>query len=161
MTIHATNGTKIYIGSVMLPEIDDLTEADFTGETWVEIGETEGLGSVGDTANEITADLINRGRTFRAKGTRNAGTMEIVCALDPTDPGQVAVVAAEKTRNNYAFRIEFPDAPSGGTGTTRYFIALVGSAVEALDAANNVMKLNTSLWVNSNVVRVAASPSTP
>ena len=49
------------------------------------------------------------------------------------------------------------DAPAGGTPSERYFIAKVGSASEAYDTANAVMKLNASLWVNSNVVRVNAA----
>ncbi|WP_237685028.1 hypothetical protein [Szabonella alba] len=49
------------------------------------------------------------------------------------------------------------DAPPGGTPSERYFVAVVGSASEAYDTANNVIKLNASLWVNSNVVRVNAA----
>jgi hypothetical protein len=43
------------------------------------------------------------------------------------------------------------------SGSHRYFVASVASVVEALDAANNVMKLQTSLWVNSNIVKVDAA----
>lgn len=131
--------------------------ADFASQTWVEIGEVEALGTVGDTSAEITFDSISANRTRRLKGTRNAGSMEVVCGIDYEDPGQIALIAAEKTIHDYAFRIVMNDAPAGGTPSERLFVAKIGSAAEALETANNVMKLNASLWVNSNVVHVDAA----
>lgn len=159
MTIYATNGARLYIGLALAAKGSDFVRADFpvsTSEDWTEVGETEGLGSVGDTATEITFDGIASSRTRRLKGTRNAGSMEVVCGIDYEDAGQIALLAAEKTPHDYAFRLVLNDAPPGGTPSERCFVAKVGSAVEALDTANNVMKLNASLWVNSNVVKVDA-----
>jgi hypothetical protein len=155
--IFATNGAKLYIGGVIADPGVDLTTSTFTSETWVEIKETESLGTVGDTASEITFDGISQNRTKRLKGTRNAGTMDVVCGIDYADAGQIALLAAEKTPHDYAFRVVFNDAPEGGTPSERMFIAKVGSAAEALDTANNVMKLNSTLWVNSNIVRINAA----
>ncbi|GGG62801.1 hypothetical protein GCM10011415_06480 [Salipiger pallidus] len=157
MTLYATAGAKLYIGSAITLTGDDLTEADFTGETWVEIKQPESLGSIGDTAQELPFDDIGVGRTKRLKGQRSAGTMEVVCGIDYADPGQVALHAAEKADDDFAFRLVFDDAPSGGTPSERLFAAMVGGASEQFDTANNVMKLNASLWVNSNVVRVDAA----
>ena len=53
--------------------------------------------------------------------------------------------------------VEFNDAPAGGTPSERLFIAKVASQSEQYDTANSVMKLNLSLAVNSNVVRVDAA----
>lgn len=156
MAIHATNGAKLYIGTVLASKSTDFVEDDFTSQTWVEIGEVEALGSVGDASTEITFDSISANRTRRLKGTRNAGAMEVVCGMDPADAGQIALLAAEKAIHDYAFRIVLNDAPAGGTASERLFIAKVGTAVEALDTANNVMRLNASLWVNSNVVKIDA-----
>lgn len=157
MTIFATNGAKIYIGSTITVPAGDLNQASFAGQAWVEIGETENLGTFGDTSAEITFDSINANRTRRLKGTRNAGNLELVCGLDYADAGQLALIAAEKTPYDYAFRVVFNDAPPGGTPSERLFAAKVASAAEALDTANNVMKLNATLWVNSNVVKVDAA----
>ncbi|MCA0847197.1 hypothetical protein [Salipiger thiooxidans] len=157
MPVFATAGAKLYIGGALAAKPGDFVEGDFTGETWTEIKELESLGSFGDTATEVTFSSIGERRTKRFKGTRSAGTMEVVCGIDYADAGQLAAIAAEKTDNDYAFKLEFPDAPSDGTPSERYFIAMVGGASEQLDTANNVMKLNLSLWINSNVVRVAAA----
>ncbi|MGP9804492.1 hypothetical protein [Paracoccus sp. NSM] len=159
MTIYATNGARIFIGGALSAKSTDFVEADFTSQTWVEVGEAEGLGSAGDTSAEITFDGITSGRTRRLKGTRNAGTMELVFGNDPTDPGQIALVAAEKAKGDYAFRIVLTDAPQGGSPSERMFVAQVGSTVEQFDSANNVIKLNATLWINSNIVRKAAGAS--
>lgn len=157
MTIYATNGAKLYIGGVLPAKSTDFVQADFSPEPSTEIGEMDGLGSVGDTSAEITFAGISAKRDRRLKGTRNAGTMDIVCGLDAQDAGQLALIAAEATGSDYAFKLVLNDAPPGGTPSVRYFVAAVGSVVEAFDQANNVMKLNASLWVNSNVVKVNAA----
>lgn len=159
MTIFATNGAKIYIGSAITVPMGDMNQASFLGQVWVEIGETENLGTFGDTSAEITFDSINANRTRRLKGTRNAGNLELVCGLDYADAGQLALIAAEKTIHDYAFRVVFNDAPPGGTPSERLFAAKVASAAEAADAANNVVKLNATLWINSNIVQISAGTS--
>lgn len=157
MPIFATAGAKLFIGGVLAQKSDDFVEADFSTESWTEIAHLESLGTLGDNANEVTFESIGENRTKRLKGTRNAPPMEVVCGIDYADAGQIALVAAEKEIHDYAFKVEFNDAPSGGTPSERLFIAKVGSASESLDTANSVMKLNASLWVNSNVVRVDAA----
>lgn len=157
MTIYATAGAKFYIGGAMALPSADLTEASFTSQTWTEIKHTEGLGSAGDTAQEIKVSLIDRERDVRMKGTRDAGTMEIVANADGADAGQLALIVAEKTRDNYAFKLVLNDAPAGGTPSERKFVALVMKAAEQFDQANNAVKLNASLGINSNIVRTAAA----
>jgi hypothetical protein len=159
MTFYATAGSKLFIGGALELKNVDFVEADFTSQTWVEIGGLDTLGTVGDTSQAITQAIIGEGRDKTLKGTRSAGTMETVCAIDGTDPGQLAAIAAEKTAHNYAFKIVLNDAPAGDapTPSERKFVALVMSAAEAFDQANSVMKLNISLAVNSNIVRKAAA----
>ena len=157
MPIFATAGAKLHIGGAMSADYTaDLDAEDFNGESWVEIAPLESIGSVGDSAEQISFDAIGNARRHKLKGTRDAGTMEVVAAIYYSDAGQIALLAAEKTAHSYAFRLVFNDAPPGGTPSERLFVAKVMSASEALDTANNVMKLNATLAVDSNVVRVAA-----
>ncbi|MFD1341458.1 hypothetical protein [Litorisediminicola beolgyonensis] len=159
MTIYATAGSKLYIGGVLAQQSADFVLADFSGETWVQINELENLGTLGDTSAEINFTSLSDKRTKRLKGARAAEPMQVIMGIDYADAGQQAVIAAEKEIHDYAFKVEFDDAPAGGTPSERYFIAKVASAYEAYDEANSVMKLNAALWVNSNVVRVdAAAP---
>lgn len=157
MAIYATNGAKLYIGGALAAKSTDFTQSDFTSQSWAEIAPVESLGSIGDTSAEVPFTAIGEGRDKRLKGSRNAGTVEVVCGIDYTNAGQIALLAAEKTIHDYAFKLVLNDAPPSGTPSERYFIAAVGSVVEAFDTANSVMKLQASLWVNSNVVRVNAA----
>jgi hypothetical protein len=156
MTVYATAGATLEIGGVLEQKSGDFVLADFSSITWVAVKELEALGSLGDTSQAITFASIEDKRERTIKGTRNAGTMEVVMGIDYNDGGQLALIAAEKTIHDYAFRVTFNDAPAGGTPSQRLFIAKVMSQSEQLDSANNVMKLTASLAVNSNVVRVAA-----
>lgn len=153
--IFATAGSKIFIGSVMQNKLSDFVLADFAGQSWTEIGWAEAIGEFGDESSEITFDAIGQGRTQKLKGSRNAGTMAARFGVSQNDPGQIAVRQAEKGPQDYAFRVDFNDALSqSGTPSQRYFIAKVMSAREVLDTANNVVRLNASLGVNSNIVMV-------
>lgn len=155
MANFATVGSKIYIGGTLNGPA--VTAASFTSVAWTEIGKVENLGSFGDVAEEVSANLIGEGRTIRQKGTRNAGAMELVALIDHADVGQAALLAAEATSLNYAFRVVFNDAPAAGTPSERRFVAMVMSAQEELGEANSFAKLNATLAINSNIVRVAAA----
>lgn len=158
--LFTTAGMKVEIGTAPMAFTGtDFTAADFTSATWTEIGGHTNLGSIGDTAELITSNQIAQARTRKAKGVRNAGSMELVCDLDYADPGQIALIAAEKTIHAYPFKLTLNDAPAGGTPSLRYFVALVMSQSEQYDEANSVMKLNATLEIDSNIVRVAAAAS--
>lgn len=139
-------GAKFYIGGSINLDKDDLIASDFTSQSWVEIDGWETMGAVGDTSEVITTQLINRGRDIKQKGTRNAGSMENNFAIIRDDLGQLAVRAAEKTRNNYAFRIVFEDE------TELMFAGLVMSAQEQGGGANTVQMLAVNIETNSNIL---------
>lgn len=158
-------GMKLFIGGVKALQAADFVEADFSGETWVEIDGWSQMGSVGDTAALITTSLINRGRDIKQKGTTNAGSMENVFAVIPGDPGQEALIAAAAGANkqNYAFKIEHNDDP-GGTGSApsmSYFVGLAMNSNESGGEANTIRNLNATIEINSNIVNVDAVPGTP
>jgi hypothetical protein len=159
MSLYPVAGCKIYIGGVLSDKSTDFTESDFASQSWTQIDGWTQMGSAGDTAQVITTSLINRNRDVKQKGTRNAGSMENVFTIIPTDAGQVALIAAEKTSNNYAFKVELNDTPASGSAPTpsqRLFIGLVTSVAEAGGEANTMQMLNATIEINSNIVHVAA-----
>lgn len=156
--IFATAGSKFWIGQALSEQVADFVENDFDSQSWVEVGFVESIGPFGDEASSVKFDAVGQARTYKLKGNRDAGDMQVVCAINYGDYGQATLRAAEKTSDNYAFRVEFNDKPAGGsTNSYRYFIGLVMSAREQLDGANNVMKLNTTVGINSNIVRTNAA----
>lgn len=159
-TLYPVAGCRIYIGpAVDLPDVD-VVATDFTSITWTEIKNWTQMGQVGDAAALITTQLIDRKRDVKQKGTRNAGQMQNVFAVASTDAGQIALIAAEKTEQNYPFKIELNDKPAVGASpknSLRYFMGLVTNAQEAGGAANTVQALNSTVEINTNIVKVAAS----
>lgn len=163
MAISATAGKKIYIGGKLAAKTSNFTASDFTAAlaSKVAIGWVENLGTFGDEATEITFESIDTGRTQKLKGTRNAGNLALVIGYDPNDPGQVALLAAEKTPDDYAFEVEWNDAAGAGQPTVRRFIGKVMTASEAYDTVNNVIRLNATIGINSNIVQIAAAATPP
>jgi hypothetical protein len=121
-------GSHIDIGGVLAPGLIDLTLADFSGQSWVEVDGWSTMGSFGDTAALISTDLINRGRTTKQKGTANGGSMANTFAVLNDDPGQIALraAAAGSNKNSYAFRVRFSDAIPPVSSTVTMTIAAPG-----------------------------------
>lgn len=161
--IYNVSNWKIFIAGQITLGTDDLVEADFSGATWVEIDGWETMGGVGDAAQVVATAFINRARDVKTKGTRNAGSMEnkfaYLLGLTP-DPGQSALEAAEKTDENYMFKIEAPDQPAAGASpapTTIMFAGLVTSYRLEGGGANSVQMISGTVEVNSNLVKTAAT----
>jgi hypothetical protein len=150
--IQTTSGTKFYISTTAAAStVDDV--AGYEALSWTEIMEVEDLGNIGDVSSEVTGAAISDSRVRKAKGARNAGTMNVI-AFDtvPLDAGQVAVIAAEATNDNYAFKIELPDAPPpSGTPTIQYFRGLVMSNELRLGTNDNIRRRSFNIGVNSAV----------
>ena len=127
MPIFATAGAKVFIGGVLDAKSVDFVAADFTSQTWTQVNHLESIGTFGDTATEITFDDIGLNRTQKLKGTKNAGNLEMVAGINYADAGQIALLAAEKSIHDYAFKVEFKDAPEGGTPSQRLFCLLYTS----------------------------------
>ncbi|MEL7299373.1 MAG: hypothetical protein AAFM92_03225 [Pseudomonadota bacterium] len=151
-------GAKFYIGDAIATKATDFVEGDFSAITWVEVDGWETAGTKGDTAELITTQLINRGRDVKQKGTRNAGSMENTFASIPGDAGQSAMIAAEQSTSNFAFRVVYDDIPDGGTsGTTHYFVGIVMSWQDQGGSANTTRMRQATVEINSNIVEVAAA----
>lgn len=122
----AVAGGKHFIGGVLSYGTIDWVEADFLTQTWGEVEEWETRGDLGDTAEEINTALISRGRNVKQKGTFDAGAMENAFAWTPGAVGQAALIAASKTRLDYAFRNFYSDAPLAKTLVVTVTIASPG-----------------------------------
>lgn len=150
--IVTASGTRVYIGAaVVATQADSLAEFEaMTG--WTEIGLIESVGEFGDSSSDVSFAVIGDGRTRHAKGARDAGTMTITCAHDPTDAGQLALEAAEATNDNYAFKVVLPDAPTGSYSNTQiYFRALVRSKRKNIGSNDNVIRNTFECGINSEL----------
>lgn len=155
-------GAKIFIGPAVttVPDDADLDATDFASVTWTEVKGWQTMGAIGDNATLISEDIISSGRTLKAKGTRNAGSMQNSFIVLPNDVGQLALLAAENSPYNFPFKIEFDDTPPTGSDpspTTKFFYGIVMSSQEQGGGANTARRLNGTVEINSAVITVAAS----
>ncbi|MEN0115438.1 MAG: hypothetical protein AAGD15_01840 [Agrobacterium cavarae] len=113
MQLYPVAGAKIDIGPAVnnVPDDADIVAGLFTSVSFTEMKGWQTMGSVGDAAALITEAVISSGRDLKAKGTKNAGSMQNNFIVLPADVGQIALIAASQTPYNYPFRIRFDDAP--------------------------------------------------
>jgi hypothetical protein len=160
MTVNTASGARLYIGTTATPAgLEDLDDAsailEFEADSYIEVGEVENGGEFGDESQDVTFASLADSRTRHFKGTRDAGSMAIVVGDDPTDEGQVAMVAAERSHLDYNFKVVLNDALSlGGTGSISYFYGKVMSKRKNVGDVNNVVRKNLTVGINSRIVEV-------
>jgi hypothetical protein len=157
--ITTASGTRVFIGPAATSDVDTLVE--FAALSYTEIGLVESISEFGDESADVAFAAIGDSRTRHAKGARDAGTMTVVCAHDPTDVGQAAFSAAQQTNDNYAFRVILSDSPTANySDTNMYFRGLVRSAKRNIGTNDNVIRNTYAVGINSPIVELLAAIST-
>jgi len=150
------SGTRVFIGAAAGSTIDTIAEFEAISG-WTEVGLVESVGEYGDEANPVTFQALGDGRVRKSKGARDAGTLALVCGHDPTDVGQAALIAAEGTNNNYAFKIILPDGPVGYSDTIQYFRGLVMGKRQNVGNNENIVRRNFNIGINTEIFEDPAS----
>lgn len=146
-------GTAFFVGPVLTANLPSTPDAAITllkGITYVEIGEVENLGDHGDERSDVSFTALKAARVSHHKGAADAGTMALPVALDNSDAGQIAMVAAFKSnsRFNYPFKVIYPD------GETDYFVGKVMSIKKTNVQNSDVLRRNFSIGINSEIFEV-------
>lgn len=142
--------SKVSVGSATTT----WTELAASGDSYVQIGRIRNIGGFGDTFQEITVDEVNDGRTRKAKGTANAGNMELICSRDATDAGQQAMIAAAESQSAFNFKVELPNGD--GSSQIFYISALVMSQNIGLGGPNDTQTITFNLSLNEAPIEVEA-----
>ena len=69
---------------------------------YIEIGEVEDAGEIGDEAGTADFTALGNRRKRKVKGTFDAGSQTVILGEDPKDTGQAALKAALRSDSNYA-----------------------------------------------------------
>lgn len=150
MGLSTTSGARLYIGT---------TDPLSSSSTWTEIGHVEDIGEFGDESTEAEFIAVNYegglSRKQRFKGSRDAGVLTLTCGRDPSDAGQRELLEAEKTEEEYNFKIVADDAPAGDTPTTFSMRVLVMSAKLNFSGADDVTRITFTLAINSEIFEEA------
>lgn len=158
MSVTTAAGTRISIGPRLTADLPKTSAAAITllsGLTYVAVGEVENIGDYGDETGDVTFAGLADSRTRHLKGLSDAGSVELGIGLDSGDAGQMALVVAQKDRNrfDYPFKVEYLD------GSIDYFAAKVMSNKKGVGGAEDVIKRNVTIGINSEIYDVAAPSS--
>src|SRR5215211_7215736 len=128
--------------------------------TWTAVGMVESLGEFGDSAGTVTGATLGDGRMRKGKSARDAGDFTATVFEDSTDTGQVALIAAEATNNNFPFKVTLPNklAPAGADGVM-YFKGLVTSKRLNVGGNDNLVRRTFTIAINSAITEVAPTAS--
>lgn len=141
-------GSRVYISDAAIAATVD-TVGEFAALTWHEIGLIESLGEFDRMFTNVPFIAIADGRTRKAKGSFDDGTIAIVVAEDRADAGQAKAITAANGSNqdNYGFKVELNNG-----STVRYFRGLAMSYRTVAGSVNNTLKANINVEVNSDIL---------
>ena len=146
--LFAVAGSHFFIGSPFSAAIDVVAAADLATQTWTEVGGCESLGSSAETVTTWDNTHMGSTRGTIGKGVATASPMTLTVGMDAADAGQLALLAALRSPDSFAFRIALSD------GTTRMFLGLVIGAEELLEAASDVARTMWTIARQTNLVRL-------
>lgn len=157
MTIKTSAGVRFLIGpahNVTYGETDAARTAALTALkalTYVEVGEVEDAGEIGDEASTADFTALANRRKRKVKGTFDAGTQQLTLGQDPKDAGQKALKAAQRSDDNYPIQIDY------GDGTADYYLGQVLSFRKQIGTAESIRKATVSVAINSAVYEQEAA----
>lgn len=102
MSFETSSGTCLAVSAV-LPTTHD--EAGFSALTFTSIGEPESIGDLVVRYAQVNFTNLCTGRTATKKGSQEAVTIQVVCALDDDDAGQTIMNTAVHNKADFAFQI--------------------------------------------------------
>jgi len=127
----------------------------FAALSYTQIKGVDQIPAIGPSANVVKFTPLETGVVEKRKGSVDNGDPEVVLFLNNKDAGQLALVAAQATKNSYAFKVVLNDAASASaTNTTFYFLAVVSSTNIEKGAADNITRRHATLNITGSVVEV-------
>lgn len=128
MAIYATAGAKFYIGTTASVDFTDYSSAlaDFAADSYTEVKPSETIGDFGDTSTDVKFLGIGDSRAQHLKGSKDAGTQNLVFGFDAADAGQIAMKAAYASPQDFNAKVVFNDAPVARSATVTVTIASPG-----------------------------------
>jgi len=165
MPIQTGAGSKIYIATTSGAVPADQTA--YEALTYVEVEQTESIGEFGDSTTAVTFTGLGDARVQKLKGSSDAGTLNVVMVFNSAADGSpttgqylMQLASANTTDDNYRFKVTFNDASTGsplGDNTTRYFSGQVGTWVEGVPGADDILRVSAEVRINSAIIRVAST----
>lgn len=138
-------GSKVSI-SAGVPATDNV--AGFGALSYTEIKELTDIGMIGPESAVILHNPVRENVTYKLKGSRNNGALDLKGARAPTDPGQALLIAAENATAPYAMKVELQN------GTILYFQVLVMSYKTSIGGQSQITGFEAKAEVSGSIFTV-------
>ena len=149
INVNTTAGAKIYISSD-LP--DTLNEAGFGDIVeWTKISRVTNFDTIAQTFTRVPFNDVEMRETYTLKGTKEPVEVTVELGRVKDDAGQVAVLEAFDSDNDFSFYIETQDA------TKWYFIGKVMDTSLTLGDVNTVIGRTMVIAINSKVIEAGGA----
>ena len=123
----------------------------FQALTFTDVGEVTDMGEYGPTYEVVTHNPLNTRRTVKRKGTVNDGAISMQIGRDPTDAGQVILIAGVDGAAKdtvHSFEVTLQD------GTIQYFTGQIYSYTTNVGSANNIVSASVTVEIDNEIVEV-------
>lgn len=152
-------GKKFYISPTTGEQAN---QAAYEALAWTEVEWVESIGEVGDTTAAVTLTLLGDARVQKFKGSSDAGTAPVTFAFKDDaygsplgGQGRMLAANADTTSTVYNFKISYEDSTASPlVHTTRFFGGQVGTFVESIDGADEIVRITSEVRINTPIVRV-------
>lgn len=168
MAIATSAGARIFIGPTVNVDTVEAMDAAaalsffeaITEEDWTEIDEVESISQFGDTSQTASFASLGKRRVRKLKTTKDAQTTTLTVGRDPLDPGQIALVAAQATDFNKAFRVIYNDQRTEDySPSTDYFGGMVLSNPVNIGSATDITKRTFEVGINTAIYEDISDPT--
>ena len=141
---------------------EQANQAAYEALAWTEVEWVEAIGEFGDSTTPVNLILLGDARVQKFKGSSDAGTLQLTMAFkddaygSPLGGQGLMLQANEDTTSTvYNFKVSFEDSTSSPLGhSTRYFGGQVGTFVESVPGADEILRVNSEVRINTAIVRV-------
>lgn len=159
MAEQAITGNLAQLWVAPVADTDTLVNAAaYAALTWTQVKRISSIGALGPTSNLVTATDLDESLVVSAKGVRDNGNLDCTCIVKRSDAGQSALITAEGTNVNFAFkRVPRDRLNATGTDSIAYCFGLVNGAQESELTSDGVFMITFNIKINSNIIRVAAT----
>tara|TARA_R110000751_G_scaffold5187_3_gene24159 strand:- start:3966 stop:4415 length:450 start_codon:yes stop_codon:yes gene_type:complete len=146
--VFTSTGTQ-YAVSAAVPTTYD--EAGFVALTWTEVAEVTDMGEYGATYEVVSHNPLATKRTIKRKGTVNDGAMALQLGRDPSDAGQLLLIAGVDGAAAdvvHSHRVTLQD------GTIQYVTGQIFSYTTNIGASNQIVGAAVTVELDNAIVEV-------
>ena len=146
--VFTSTGTQ-YAVSAAVPATYD--SAGFLALTWTEVAEVTDMGEYGATYEVVSHNPLATKRTIKRKGTVNDGAMALQLGRDPSDAGQLLLIAGVDGAAAdvvHSHRVTLQD------GTIQYVTGQIFSYTTNIGASNQIVGAAVTVELDNAIVEI-------